>query len=122
MKITLKFDAIWIAASMSIFLVMHVPQGVPSNSEIGDPGAIIKWIYDGARISELGECYAKEKASLPWVGHLCMIEREEGEGDDVGDDEFDADQNRSGQKPYGFFSNHGVFCVTEIVVRVTWCD
>jgi len=51
-----------------------------------------------------------------------MIEREEGEGDDVGDDEFDADQNRSGRKPYGFFSNHGVFCVTEIVVRVTWCD
>ena len=56
MKITLKFDAIWMAASVSIFLVMHVPQGVPSNSEIKDRGAIIKWIYDGARISEFIEC------------------------------------------------------------------
>ena len=50
------FAAIWMAVSVSFFLVMHVPQGVPSNSEIGDPGAIIKWIYDGARISELEEC------------------------------------------------------------------
>ena len=110
------------AANVSIFLMMHMPQGVPSNSKNGDPGAIIKWIYDGATISELGEYYDKEKASLPSVGHFCMIEREEGEGDDAGGDEFDANQNRSGRKPYGFFSSHGVFCVTEIIVHVTWCD
>ena len=53
---------------------------------------------------------------------ISILEKEEGEGVDVGDDEFDADPKRSGRKPYGFFSSHGVFCVTEIQVHVTWCD
>ena len=40
---------------------------------------------------------------------ILILEKEEGEGIDDGDDEIDAGTKRSGLKPYGVFSSHGVF-------------